>query len=57
MENVQKRPDPAEQSQDDGPPTIDVAELFGQAREVRLFYRNQYYYLRITKADKLILTK
>jgi hemin uptake protein HemP len=36
---------------------IRSAELFRDAREVIIIHREQEYRLRITRADKLILTK
>jgi hemin uptake protein HemP len=36
---------------------IQSAELFRNAREVIIIHREQEYRLRITRADKLILTK
>ncbi len=37
--------------------SLDIRELFKGAREVRLRHRNAEYRLRLTKNDKLILTK
>ena len=45
---------PAERN---GPVILNVEELFGGAREVRLIYRSEEYRLRITRNSKLILTK
>lgn len=41
------------------PPTkvIDLKELMGSARELQLYHAGQLYRLRLTKANKLILTK
>ena len=39
------------------PPVIDSQTLFGCANEIRLRHRGQEYRLRITRQDKLILTK
>jgi hemin uptake protein HemP len=39
------------------PVAIQSAELFRNAQEVIIIHREQEYRLRITKADKLILTK
>jgi hemin uptake protein HemP len=39
------------------PEAIQSAELFRDAREVIITHREQEYRLRITRADKLILTK
>jgi hemin uptake protein HemP len=36
---------------------VDSAALFERAREVVIVHRGQEYRLRITKSDKLILTK
>jgi hemin uptake protein HemP len=38
-------------------PRLDTAAVFAGGREVVLVHRGQEYRLRITKADKLILTK
>ncbi|MEM7611037.1 MAG: hemin uptake protein HemP [Pseudomonadota bacterium] len=38
-------------------PAIDVNALFQGQREIRLHYRGETYRLRITRNDKLILTK
>lgn len=40
-----------------GPPRLDSAALFQRAREIAIVHGGQEYRLRITKADKLILTK
>jgi hemin uptake protein HemP len=40
-----------------GPPRLDSAALFQRAREIVIVHGGQEYRLRITKADKLILTK
>jgi hemin uptake protein HemP len=37
--------------------SVSSANLFGGHREVVILHRGQEYRLRITKADKLILTK
>ena len=37
--------------------SLDIRDLFKGAREVRLRHRNAEYRLRLTKSDKLILTK
>jgi hemin uptake protein HemP len=37
--------------------SLDIKELFKGTREVRLRHRNAEYRLRLTKSDKLILTK
>jgi len=39
------------------PPVLEVEQLFKGRREIRLFYRRQEYRLRITRNQKLILTK
>jgi hemin uptake protein HemP len=39
------------------PPRVHSTALFRDAREVVIVHRGQEYRLRITKADKLILTK
>jgi hemin uptake protein HemP len=36
---------------------IDLKELMGSAREVQLYHQGSVYLLRLTKANKLILTK
>jgi hemin uptake protein HemP len=36
---------------------IDVKDLMGRAREVQLYHAGGLYRLRLTKANKLILTK
>ena len=38
-------------------PTVDTEDLFKGGREVKLFHNCQEYRLRITKNEKLILTK
>lgn len=38
-------------------PVYDVGALFGHANEIRLQYRGTEYRLRLTRNDKLILTK
>jgi hemin uptake protein HemP len=38
-------------------PVLDTDELFKGGREVKLFHHRQEYRLRITKNEKLILTK
>ena len=40
-----------------GPRRLDSAALFQRAREIVIVHGGQEYRLRITKADKLILTK
>lgn len=37
--------------------SLDIRELFKGTREVRLRHRGAEYRLRLTKSDKLILTK
>jgi hemin uptake protein HemP len=52
-------------NQPDGPATattssiavVRTAQLFGSRREIVIEHRGQQYRLRITKTDKLILTK
>ena len=39
------------------PREIDVRQLLGGAREVRIRHRDEIYTLRLTRLDKLILTK
>jgi hemin uptake protein HemP len=39
------------------PPVIHTEQLFGAAREVIIKHGEEEYRLRITRADKLILTK
>ena len=41
----------------DAPSVMDVSKLFQGAPEVRLRHDNQEYRLRLTKNNKLILTK
>jgi len=36
---------------------VDSAALFGGSREIVIVHRDQEYRLRLTRADKLILTK
>lgn len=36
---------------------IDLKELMGSLREVQLYHAGELYRLRLTKANKLILTK
>jgi len=38
-------------------PVVKSADLFREAREVRIVHRDEEYRLRITRAGKLILTK
>lgn len=41
-----------------GPPRrIDTAILLERAREIVIVHRGQEYHLRVTRSDKLILTK
>ncbi len=40
-----------------GPRRVDSTALFERAREIVIVHGGQEYRLRITKADKLILTK
>jgi hemin uptake protein HemP len=47
-------PDPAERRAGSA---LHSAALFGDAREIVILHRGQEYRLRITKTDKLILTK
>jgi hemin uptake protein HemP len=49
--------EPREPSDRSGPRRIDSPTLFGEDREVVIVHQAQEYRLRITKADKLILTK
>jgi len=39
------------------PTRIEAAQLFGAQREVVIVHRGEAYRLRITRQDKLILTK
>jgi hemin uptake protein HemP len=41
------------------PPTkvIDLKELMGSAKEIHLYHAGELYRLRLTKANKLLLTK
>ena len=41
----------------DGPREIDSRTLFGKARVLAIRHRNEVCMLRITRAEKLILTK
>jgi hemin uptake protein HemP len=52
--NAAELPAPADASR---PRRIQSASLFGADREVVIIHQAQEYRLRITKADKLILTK
>ncbi len=38
-------------------PVLNVEKLFDGLREIRLFHDNEEYRLRLTRNDKLILTK
>ena len=38
-------------------PALNVEKLFDGLREIRLFHDNEEYRLRLTRNDKLILTK
>lgn len=38
-------------------PEIDSRALFGESREVRIRHHDEIYTLRLTRLDKLILTK
>lgn len=49
--------EPPERSERSGPRRIPSRALFGDDREVVIVHQAQEYRLRITKADKLILTK
>lgn len=50
--------DPAEQgSEDTPPPQIDSRTLFAGARVITIRHGQDRYTLRITRAEKLILTK
>jgi hemin uptake protein HemP len=40
-----------------GPPVLDSSELFGGQTEVLILHRGEQYRLRLTRQDKLILTK
>ena len=40
-----------------GIPLIKAKDLFGEDREVRIEFRGEHYSLRVTRNDKLILTK
>ena len=50
---------PDERAAAEPPPVrrVESAELFQRGREVLIVHRGQEYRLRITKSDKLILTK
>ena len=48
---------PAPAASPGGPRRLDSAALFQRAREIVIVHGGQEYRLRITKADKLILTK
>ncbi len=39
------------------PKTLDAEDLFAGSRELRVIYKSEEYRLRITRNDKLILTK
>ncbi|MEL7312636.1 MAG: hemin uptake protein HemP [Pseudomonadota bacterium] len=52
--NERISPRPAKRSQ---PRVIPAQQLFGPYREVRIEFRGEHYSLRVTKNDKLILTK
>jgi len=49
--------EPAERSSAPEHPIVQSRELFGAEREVVIVHREQAYRLRITRTDKLILTK
>lgn len=38
-------------------PALKINQLFGGFREIRLFHGSEEYRLRLTRKDKLILTK
>ncbi len=38
-------------------PALNIEQLFGGFREIRLFHGSEEYRLRLTRNDKLILTK
>ena len=40
-----------------GPPQVEARALFNGQREIAIRFRDQIYRLRITRNDKLILTK
>lgn len=51
------RPGSPGRSKPTEPRTLDTAELFGSDSEIVLLHRGASYRLRITRQDKLILTK
>jgi hemin uptake protein HemP len=50
-------PEPSRPAAPRRPVSIRSADLFRDAQEVIIIHREQQYRLRITRADKLILTK
>ena len=50
-------PEEAREAEPASPPVVLTEDLFGARREVIIRHGQQEYRLRITKADKLILTK
>jgi hemin uptake protein HemP len=55
--SVESAAAPAPAASPGGPRRLDSAALFQRAREIVIVHGGQEYRLRITKADKLILTK
>lgn len=51
------RPNTPRAYPDEGIPTYDARELVGDGVQVRIVLDDQTYWLRITRAGKLILTK
>lgn len=43
--------------EEDERPRYDTRTLFGRAKEIELIHRGEIYRLRMTRQDKLILTK
>lgn len=50
-------PTAADEQPTEPPKVIPAAELFGEAREVRIEFHGEVYRLRITRRNKLILQK
>ncbi|MDD5328518.1 MAG: hemin uptake protein HemP [Sulfuricella sp.] len=50
-------PLPANDAQSAPPRRIDLRELLGESRELRIMHDGQEYRLTLTKLDKLLLTK
>jgi hemin uptake protein HemP len=59
MNAIPTPPDSRAASSESSPPStvLTTEHLFGQSREIAILHQGETYRLRITKNDKLILTK